>query len=202
MIYQWGLASYFSTKLDAQVAGEHLERLRKKAPGQKLDGTQVLADATFAGSPLHPCFEWDDKKAAHSHRLDKAGQLIGSIYVIPNDQPDRTPVRAFVMLERANPYDKAKFTQVDLAKVEAQSRDRIIKSAIDELERWRTRYFAYPELKAFVVAIDGLLETRLPKQETTQVPDAKLFACPHCHGKTESHDGHPACRKPKKVMAA
>lgn len=36
----------------------------------------VVADATSPTSVLHSCFEWDDTKAAHQHRLDQARGLI------------------------------------------------------------------------------------------------------------------------------
>lgn len=36
----------------------------------------VVADAANPASELHSCFEWDDTKAAHQHRLDQARGLI------------------------------------------------------------------------------------------------------------------------------
>lgn len=36
----------------------------------------VVAEATPAQSPIHDEFEWDDKKAAHEHRLSTARRMI------------------------------------------------------------------------------------------------------------------------------
>lgn len=39
----------------------------------------VVQEAKQLESPLHDCFEWDNKKAAHQHRLDQARGLIRSV---------------------------------------------------------------------------------------------------------------------------
>lgn len=42
----------------------------------------VVADAKNTDSPLHGEFEWDVKKAAHEHWLDRARALIRSVKVV------------------------------------------------------------------------------------------------------------------------
>jgi len=53
---------------------------------QKKHGTLtpeiVVSDARRKDSPLHGCFVWDVKKAAHEHWLDTARQLIRSVRVV------------------------------------------------------------------------------------------------------------------------
>ena len=42
---------------------------------------RVVEVASPIDHPLHPFFEWDDSKAAHTHRLEQARQLIRSVRV-------------------------------------------------------------------------------------------------------------------------
>lgn len=45
----------------------------------RLTPRAVVEAARSKASPLHGCFEWDDKKAAAKHRLDTARRLIVSV---------------------------------------------------------------------------------------------------------------------------
>lgn len=44
--------------------------------GDLLHPVHVVAAAKSPKSALHSSFEWDDKKAAHAHRLEQARQII------------------------------------------------------------------------------------------------------------------------------
>lgn len=77
---------------------EQREAIRKRlaeierANGGRLTPDAVVADAKDKNSPLHDCFEWDVKKAAHQHWLDQARTLITSIRVV--QKVDTTTVRS------------------------------------------------------------------------------------------------------------
>lgn len=60
--------------------------------GGRLTPAAVVEDAKDPASPLHDCFQWDDEKAAHAHRLDQARSLITGIRIV--QKTDRTAVRA------------------------------------------------------------------------------------------------------------
>lgn len=49
----------------------------------------VVQEAEREDSPLHHCFEWDNEKAGHAHRLEQARTLIRSIRVVVTIE-DRT----------------------------------------------------------------------------------------------------------------
>lgn len=58
---------------------------------------KVVEAARDRKSPLHSHFDWNDKAAAHQHRLNQARDLIRiTVKVIP--QISNAPVRAFVSL--------------------------------------------------------------------------------------------------------
>lgn len=55
-----------------RIADEH---------GGRLTADLVLAHAQDSSNPLHAAFEWDDAKAAHRHRQQRARELIRSVRV-------------------------------------------------------------------------------------------------------------------------
>lgn len=75
---------------DVQAIGEELDSLLS------VDGTvtpaRVVEHARDEQSAMHPCFEWDDGKAAHAFRLDQARSLVRSIVVVdPSVAEDAKP---------------------------------------------------------------------------------------------------------------
>ena len=66
--------------VDPQVAGEEMERIRQDRGA--IVPSELVQIAATPDNPLHPCFEWDDSKAAREHRLSQARDLSRSVYVI------------------------------------------------------------------------------------------------------------------------
>jgi hypothetical protein len=69
--------------MDKQTEKQIAHRFEKitKLNGGRLTPEAVVEDARDSRSPLHSQFEWDDAKAAHHHRLDRARELIRSVRV-------------------------------------------------------------------------------------------------------------------------
>lgn len=65
--------------MSTSVVQEVLQALYDE--GQELTPRLVLDRARDPQHPLHDRFEWDDAKAAESHRLTQAGDLIRSVRV-------------------------------------------------------------------------------------------------------------------------
>ncbi len=148
MIYQWRADSRFS--VGANIAAERLTEIRKKTG--EITPRAVVDDAVNPKSPLHPCFEWDDDKAADAHRLSQARKLIGSIVVAEmNDEPLGREVRAFVHITADSP----RYEPIEIAMRDENMRDEIINRAWREIKIWRQRYSAYQEFVEIVDAIDG-----------------------------------------------
>ena len=68
--YAWKMGMSIPVKPD--VAGTIFEKIIKERG--ELKPSYVVEEAKPVKSPLHPCFEWDDMKAAHAHRLQQGGQ--------------------------------------------------------------------------------------------------------------------------------
>jgi hypothetical protein len=153
MVYKWKAHASFGVA--AQVAGEELERLRgsKNTP---LIAADVVKAARSPKSPLHPAFEWDDKKAAHHYRLDQAGQLIRSVIVtVVDGKPQAAPVRAFVSVGQG---EERGYTSVSVAMGDEVMRAQVIARAWKELEDWRKRYEDLLEFSKLFDVIDEVHE--------------------------------------------
>ena len=68
---------------------KELSRICKNNGSVTAEG--VVKEATPTDSPMHRCFEWDDGKAAHKHRLYQARTLIrmNVVYLEEGGLPER-----------------------------------------------------------------------------------------------------------------
>lgn len=154
MIYQYSWRDEDDFAIGAQAVGERLTELADASDGA-LHPRDVVADARRDGSPLHPLFEWDDRKAAVSHRLTQARQVIASIVVhvvgegedtlhyVHRAESELAPERyvAVILRDGGERYEKAP--------VSARARS--------ELERWIRRYRPRPELADAVRSVEDAL---------------------------------------------
>jgi hypothetical protein len=149
MIYQWKTGAHIS--IDPQAAGEEMERIRVHRNG-RLDQEAVVEAARSPDSALHDHFEWDDRKAANSFRLDQAGHLIRCITVeMPKRGGDDVPTRAFVSVVRDG--DRS-YTSTAHALSDAELRQQVLDTAWRELEAWRQRHAELIELAEVFSVID------------------------------------------------
>lgn len=150
MIYEWKADSRFP--IGAQIAAERLQSIRAKTG--ELTPRNVVDDAVNPKSPLHPCFEWNDEKAAEAHRLWQARKLIGSIVVAEiDDQPLSQETRAFVHVSSTEPQ----YFPIEVAMSQPDLRDEVLGKAMREIKMWRARYSAYQEFANIVAAIDEVI---------------------------------------------
>lgn len=152
MVYQW--KPRFNVPVDAQVAGEELERLRVRNNGQ-LTPPSVVRAAEPEDSPLHPAFEWDDEEAAQKFREDQARYMLRGITVsVERDGEAAKPIRAFVNVEADD--DSRGYIDVITAMSDKALRQQVLARAKQELDDWRNRYNEYAELAGVFEAIDRL----------------------------------------------
>ena len=150
MVYKWK-QSGAPGGVDAQVAGEELERIRTWNNG-RLDPSNVVEASRDPGAPLHPAFEWDDSKAARAYRIDQASHIIRHIdVVIEKPGGDAHPIRAFVSVKRE---DDRSYTSVQHALSDAELRAQVLAAAWSELEAWRKRHAELVEFADIFAEID------------------------------------------------
>jgi len=151
MIYQWKDAGA-PTSIDAQVAGEELERIRTFNNG-RLEAEDVVEASRDPKAPLHPVFEWDDTKAAEAHRKSQAMHVIRHIDVVfVKDDVPRPPIRAFVSVKRD---EDRSYTSVQHALSDDELRTQVVAQAWSELEAWRRRYAELAEFAKLFAMIEA-----------------------------------------------
>ncbi len=130
------------------VLQEHLQGLYEKND-KRIDPEIVLKDAKKKGSPIHDCFEWDDKIAAHSHRLVTARKIIASVTVVTKKGNKSVIVRSFVNVKTdkngnftTNPFGHTDSYYVSIA--DALEDDEIkmytFEMAMQELGNFKRKY--------------------------------------------------------------
>lgn len=141
-------------KVDAQQAGELLEKLRGEHEG-RLTPAQVVAAGRHRTSPIHRAFQWDNTIAADEFRLEQARSLIRSIVVCvehAKHQPASEP-RAFLCIQHQGDAEKT-YTSIQVALSTPDLRRQVLQGAIQEARGWQSRYAHYTELTKVFAAIE------------------------------------------------
>ena len=150
-VYAWK----FGMKVPAQKAGECLEELESKHGA--LTPEIVLEESRDEKATLHPCFEWDNEKAAEGYRLYQAGQLLRNItIVIERDETPKQITRAFVNISDNSAKEKGNFVSLSVAMSNDEYKAQVLKNARYELQTFKNKYAQYKELKKIFAAIDEL----------------------------------------------
>ena len=153
MVYAWKCAM----KVPAQKAGEYLSAL-EQSKGE-LTPELVLNESRDENAVLHPCFEWDDEKAAESYRLYQARYILGNITVkIEREDAPLQVVRAFVSVADVSKSEKGAFIPIEKAMTNTDYKQQVLKNALWELQNFKNKYSAYVELEKIFTTIDELAE--------------------------------------------
>lgn len=129
---------------------EHIRFLRDGI----LRAEDVVEFARNERTALHSEFEWDDSEAAQQFRLEQARRVIRLVVtVVPKVGSDR-PVQMYVSLtsDRAKPGGGYR-PFVDVMSDEDR-RDELLRQALNEFKRVRSKYEALRELRPIFKAID------------------------------------------------
>lgn len=143
MVYQWKIPGIIP--VDAQTAGEELERIYNR--DGSITPEAVVEDSTDPSAPLHGCFEWDDKKAAHKYRVTQAQGIIRAIVSVDTPAQSSEPVRAFVTTEK-------NYKPITVVLDDESARAELLRSAKAELENFKRKYATLQELSAVFAAIE------------------------------------------------
>lgn len=162
MTRAWQFASGRSWPVDAQEAGDELERIREGNGGQ-LRPEGVVEASRNPESLLHACFEWDDSRAGEKYRREQAANLIRSIRVLivrPDEDTGETmkePVRAFINVISENSDTRAYLPRAIVANTPSLL-NQAINDAISYLRNAENRL---SEFRAMRKELDGIKQIRL-----------------------------------------
>lgn len=143
-----------------QVA--ELKRISEENDGL-LSPDAVVKAARNEKNPLHSCFEWNQDKAAHEHRLHQARKIIK--FVVEYLPGASEPINTFVSLKKdRNPAAGYRLT-IDVLN-DKERREQLLLQALDELRAFEKKYRTLTEL-AEVFAKMRSVEARHRKQAKT-----------------------------------
>lgn len=141
-------------KADPQQIGEALADIEKAHSG-RIEPEFVVKAAKDTKNPLHPHFEWNDKVAAHAHRMDQARSIISLIRV---DQGDGAPPRpAYVSL----PDQGYAYRNVEEVSRSRELQLLVLRQAERDLNAFEKRYHMLSDICELVrVAREGVERKR------------------------------------------
>jgi hypothetical protein len=129
-----------AAKLKPQFVGETLEDIEHEHGALTAD--IVVQESTPKDAPLHPCFEWNNLKAAHQYRLEQARRLIRSVRLVINgteDDEEPETIRAF---HHVGDVDEGTSRYINHPRVisDEKIREQVIEEALSYLDRWQKKY--------------------------------------------------------------
>src|SRR4029077_8202701 len=123
---------------DPQRLGDALETIAAENDG-RLTPRAMVQKARARGHPLHPHFEWSDKKAADAHRLQQARKIVHAIRIVDESQPQAPPRIAYLSVA---PGDGSGFSYRPRSAIEDSARLQrlVFEQAEKDLASWERRY--------------------------------------------------------------
>lgn len=156
----------------AQEIGEYIEGLEKV-----LDITpqNLVDDARGKDSKLHEFFEWNNKKAAESHRCYQARKIVNhfEIVIVDVQTEEESTTRAWhsVVVASQDTLDDPDgkdgkgepvraFVNTLAVFAEPDYKAQAVDNALREVNGWRRRFSIYSELEPIFVGIDEVEKGR------------------------------------------
>lgn len=151
MVYKWNGYNY---PVKAEVVGREFELIEKEEG--ELSPESIVERATDKSSALHPLFEWNDKIAAHTYRIEQARIIVHNLVII-EEKPEVEEIvyRAFVNVNE--PGKKGRFINIKDAIESEESREVLLRTAISELISFKRKYQKLAELTKVFISIDEIV---------------------------------------------
>lgn len=144
------------TTVNAQIFGEHLEKLGERANG-RVTPQDIVKSARAKSSPIHGCFEWDNVVAADKHRIQQArhyaNHLIVEVYISCSKPSGET--RAYVSI--LDEQDDSAYMDIETVLGDTTLRKQLLTKALHEVQEWADRYKRLKELARVRAAIKSTM---------------------------------------------
>lgn len=151
MVYKWGKYHY---AVDAETVGKYFEEIEKKYG--ELNRENVLESARSEDSPIHSLFEWNNTVAAEKYRLEQASLLIINLDVEVQSSENKPIIcRAFMNVSESK---NGSFINIESAFKNQESKEIVLKRALQELQAFELKYRNLKELTAIFEKFDEIKE--------------------------------------------
>lgn len=160
---------------DAEKVGQRLQQLG----GVRVTPRMVVDDARSVESPLHPCFEWDNVRAAELHREMQARYVIRSLHVVQEEGDEDTrpkTIRAFVsVIEDVSGEEQRAYVPLARVLSDAELYDQMLQAALRDLQSFERKYSDISDLKSVASeAIVRVKQLMLPSEVAVGVVSASV----------------------------
>ena len=132
--YEWW--SQGSWKVDANTVGAVVEQLEEK--NGEVTKEAFLDASRPEDSVTHALFEWDDRKAAESYRLDQSRHIINSLRVV-YVKPDKEEVKVAAFIQTNKKDGAAVYENIHDALKDEGKREVILNRIRGELNAFIAR---------------------------------------------------------------
>lgn len=133
-------------KGDPQAVGEALDALQEEN-GQRVTARIVVDAARPDESPLHPCFEWDDVRAAELYREEQARDVIASVRVVTQNGTQQKIQRAYVnVVENVGGDEQRGYVPMARVLSDGDLYRQVCEQAAKDLKSWEDRYSEFETL--------------------------------------------------------
>lgn len=129
--YKWADSSRY--RVDPQLVGEELERIRKRDGGLTVDA--MLEEARPEEAPLHPLCTWDDAIASEKWRKHELRQVPTKLRVIQSEKETR---QAFVHIQPEHGGKPGYYQDVQVAIANIDEYELAFKAAYERLAQAQT----------------------------------------------------------------
>ena len=126
-----------SFKVDANIAGQELEKIYSKYNG--ITPKNIIKEAEKKNSKIHECFEWDNSKAGYNFRLWQARQLSSSLTIVFEEKTE-APAFISISIEKERSYIPSEivFSNEDMAK-------KAIQDVLNAFMYFKQKYNSFKE---------------------------------------------------------
>ena len=145
--YKAKQGAYFNTSR-VQVYGGELTRIMGENGGT-LEPQLVVDNAREKDSPIHECFEWNNKKAGENWRKQQARCLINSIEVVIKfeDREDVVPLAYSIEIKEAgDDVATRRYYDVEVIANDEYLHQELLRKALADFGAYRRRYEQIKEL--------------------------------------------------------
>lgn len=147
------------SKKAAAAIGPVIEQLVSSGKGTAEQLVQVASDPRC---PAHRYFEWDDKKAAHEHRLSQARLYFRCIVTV--EPATKEPMRAFLRVRNPGKKGSSIYESRETVRDSVSLMAEVMQQALDQLDSWSKEYEQLRSVAKFAGifdAVDKLLDSEL-----------------------------------------
>lgn len=150
--YDWRYRHY---PVSADSAGQEFERIEKEKG--EVTAENLLDASRAENAVMHPCFEWDDKKAAETYRLREAKGIIDNLVkiVVVQESEQSKQQRAYVNINPDVGFGaKGSYVSIVKALSDEETRRIVLKRALNEFIWLKKKYEDLTELSEIFTSID------------------------------------------------